>query len=175
MSNLSASVGDATNLEEIADRSFDIVLVFGPMYHLPPKEREMAMMESRRICKDGGIILYAYINKLGAYLHACLDETMKSRYPNKHANHCVLTEERDDILPDVFFYTMPEEMERAAMERGLTVLQNTGVDFVFSSNNVNAMTDEQYEDWTVVMDYMAGSRSCTGTSSHAILVCRNTI
>jgi len=63
MKNVSCQVGDATKLDGIADDSFDVVCCFGPMYHLPPDERELVFAECRRICKPGGVIAFAYINK----------------------------------------------------------------------------------------------------------------
>lgn len=173
LKNVNASVGDATSLPEINDNSFDIVLNFGPMYHLSQLERQKTILESKRICKDGGIILFAYINKIGAYLRACLDEKMKSRYPNKQANERVLVEGVDDIMPDIFFYTMPEDVEHEVMENGLTVLKNAGVSFDFNAGDVNIMTNEQYLSWREILDYMFESRSCTGASNHAVLACQN--
>lgn len=172
LSNLSASVGDAVCLPEIGDSAFDIVLVFGPMYHLPHEKRLKVISESKRICKAGGLILFAYTNKIGAYLRACIDENMKSNYPNKKANESILTQGTDDILTDVFFYTMPEEIERDALANGLTIVHNAGVDFTFNAGDVNNMSDEKYAAWTEVLDYMFKSRSCTGAGNHAVLVCR---
>ncbi len=63
ISNLSVSLGDATHLPQIQDETYDIVLVFGPMYHLPHDQREKVILESRRICKDGGLILILLTSK----------------------------------------------------------------------------------------------------------------
>jgi ubiquinone/menaquinone biosynthesis C-methylase UbiE len=63
INNITAMVGDATNLLGINENEFDVVLVFGPMYHLPPEERDMVFEESKRICKRDGIIMYAYQGK----------------------------------------------------------------------------------------------------------------
>lgn len=172
LSNVSASVGDATYLPEISDNSYDAVLVFGPMYHLPPKDRKKVVMESKRICKNGGIVLYAYINKIGAYLRGCIDEKLKANYPNKITGEIVLLQGRDDVMPELFFYTMPEDIERVALEQGLTIVQNAGVDFTFNASDINNMDDERYAAWTDVMDYMFESKSCAGVSNHAVLVCR---
>jgi len=172
LSHLSASVGDATNLPEIKNNYYDAVLVFGPMYHLPREDRQKVIQESKRICKTGGIILFAYINKVGAYLRACIDENLKSRYPNKKANESVLKQGVDDILPDVFFFTMPEEMESDVTENGLAVVNNAGVDFAFNASDINNMTDEKYTAWREIMDYMFTCKSCTGASNHTVLVCR---
>ncbi|MDL2217878.1 class I SAM-dependent methyltransferase [Christensenellaceae bacterium OttesenSCG-928-M15] len=172
LTNLSASVGDAANLSDIADRTYDVVLLFGPMYHLPKEERAKVIRESARICKRGGIIMFAYINKIGAYLRGCVDTALKDRYPNKRANELVLHQGVDDVMPDVFFFTMPEEIEADAAAAGLSKIRNAGVDFTFNASDINTMDDDKYTAWTEIMDTMFHSESCTGVSNHAVLVCR---
>ncbi len=143
------------------------------MYHLPQEERMKVIQESKRICRTGGHILFAYINKIGAYLRGCIDIDMKMKYPNKQTNELVLKQGIDDVLPDVFFFTMPEEIEHDASINGLTIIQNAGVDFTFNAHDINMMDDEKYAAWTEIMDYMFHSSSCTGVSNHAVLVCQN--
>lgn len=172
LGNITASVGDACNLADIADNTYDVVLVFGPMYHLPRAERVKAILESARICKSGGIIMFAYINKVGAYLGGCLDSEMKANYPNERANEMVLIHGTDDIMPDLFFFTMPEEMAADAASCGLSVVRSAGVDFKLNASDINAMDDEKYAAWVGVMDYMFECESCAGVSNHAVLVCR---
>jgi ubiquinone/menaquinone biosynthesis C-methylase UbiE len=64
--NIVTMTGDATNLASIDSNVYDVVLSLGPMYHLPPDERDLAFAEAKRICKNNGIIVFAYQNKLGA-------------------------------------------------------------------------------------------------------------
>lgn len=173
LAHVRASVGDAANLFDVEDDAFDAVLVFGPMYHLPRKERHRVIRESKRVCKSGGSILFAYINKIGAYMRACIDEDLKADYPNKKTNELVLMQGVDDILPNTFFYTMPEEIENDVTENGLSVVQNAGVDFTMNASDINKMDGEKFAAWTEIMDYMFKSASCTGVSCHAVLVCRN--
>jgi len=84
----------------------------------------------------------------------------------------VLIQGIDDVLPDVFFFTMPEEIEQDAAANGLTIVQNAGVDFTFNASDINNMPDEKYAAWIEVLDYMFKRKSCTGISNHAVLVCR---
>ncbi|MDP4093908.1 MAG: class I SAM-dependent methyltransferase [Bacillota bacterium] len=171
LTNVKAQAGDATNLTSIDDKAYDVVLVLGPMYHLPPEEREMVFEESKRICKENGIIIYAYINKVGAYLTGCF--LAPDAYPSKKANEFVLDKGKDDIHPDLFFLTMPEEIERIAKSHGISVLENVGIDFAFNTNIINAMSEEQLDAWMTLSDFMSTSRSCTGVSNHALLICKN--
>jgi ubiquinone/menaquinone biosynthesis C-methylase UbiE len=168
--NVSAQVGDATDLVNIADESFDVVLCLGPMYHLPPEERELIFDECKRICKIGGIIVFAYINKAGAYLKGVL--IAPDRYPNKKANEFILEKAVDDINPNLFFYNMPEEIASRARAHRLTVLKNIGVNFALQDKLINNMSDEQFEAWMELNDFLCRFESCTGLSIHALLICR---
>ncbi|MBO5341365.1 MAG: methyltransferase domain-containing protein [Lachnospiraceae bacterium] len=59
--NLTAIQGNATKLKKLEDNTFDVTLLFGPMYHLFGKEDKIkALTEAMRVTKQGGIILVAY-------------------------------------------------------------------------------------------------------------------
>ena len=49
--NITAEIGDATNLRNVENDEYDIVLVLGPMYHLPKNERNLVFLEAKRVCK----------------------------------------------------------------------------------------------------------------------------
>ncbi len=176
LTNVKAIVGDALNLEGIADGTFDVVCCFGPMYHLPPEERELVFGECKRVCKKSGIIAFAYINKIGVYVGACVHGGLRevSYYPNAKANKFVLEQSRDDLRSDTFFYTTPEEIEEAAKRHGLEKVKNLGTDFYITAHVIDRMPDEQFALYMPLADQMASHESCTGMSNHALLVCRKT-
>lgn len=62
-------------------------------------------------------------------------------------NECVLAQGVDDYFPDLFFYTMPEEIEEDAVGNGLRIIQNVGVDFSFNASDINKMADDKYQAW----------------------------
>ena len=56
--------GNAMNLKKFSDDSFDVTLLFGPMYHLhEEKDKLAALREAVRVTRPGGRILVAYIMK----------------------------------------------------------------------------------------------------------------
>lgn len=58
---VSIAQGDATHLDGIADESYDITLLLGPMYHLFDGESQMAALsEATRVTKRGGVVFAAY-------------------------------------------------------------------------------------------------------------------
>jgi SAM-dependent methyltransferase len=170
LENVKAIIGDAVSLNEIEDCRFDVVLALGPMYHLPKDERNSVLLECKRICRDGGIIILAYANKIGAYVNGCLQ--IPDKYPDKKLSHSVLKEGMSDEMPGLFYMTMPEEMESQAVTYGLRVLKHAGVDFVFNPEVINAMSDKQFDAWLDICDYMFDSPTCTGLSTHALIVCQ---
>ena len=48
-------LGNALDLSQFADESFDVVLNMGPLYHFPnPEDRDKVVKESMRVLKKGG-------------------------------------------------------------------------------------------------------------------------
>ena len=68
----SAHVGDARSLG-LPACTFDVVLLFGPLYHLPDeRDRLDALAEARRVLVPGGLLLSSYISRFAfttAYFH----------------------------------------------------------------------------------------------------------
>ncbi len=169
--NLACQVGDATDLRNLSDESFDVVLCLGPMYHLPPEERDLAFNECRRVCKTGGVLAFAYINKVGAYAGVCVSYE-PNIYPSALANENVLKRGYDDVNPNITFFTTPEEIESVAKRHSLQIIKNLATDFTVTMKIVDAMTDEQFELMKPLLDEMSSYASCTGMSNHALLVCK---
>ncbi len=60
-SSVKAMQGNALNLKKLANDTFDMTLLFGPMYHLFGFEDKItALLEAKRVTKPGGTILVAY-------------------------------------------------------------------------------------------------------------------
>ena len=61
-STVKAYQGNALKLKRFDDESFDIVLLFGPMYHLCRREDKVqALKEAVRVTKRGCVIFVAYV------------------------------------------------------------------------------------------------------------------
>ena len=59
--NISISQGNALDLNMLADNTFDITLLLGPMYHLyTDADKKRAISEALRVTKPGGIVFVAY-------------------------------------------------------------------------------------------------------------------
>ncbi|GAA1236248.1 hypothetical protein GCM10009665_28020 [Kitasatospora nipponensis] len=71
LAGVTATLGDARALAA-ADGSADVVLLLGPLYHLPEREdRLRALAEARRVLRPGGLVVAATINRF-AGVHDCV-------------------------------------------------------------------------------------------------------
>ena len=97
--NVKAYQGNALNLKRFGDESYDITLLFGPMYHLFTFEDKLkALSEAKRVTRTGGRILVAY----------CMNEYCVLTYAFKegHIKECM----RDDrLMPD--FHSISEKKD----------------------------------------------------------------
>lgn len=62
LKNFNCMVADALDLSMFEDKTFDLVLNLGPMYHLfHKKDKQRAVLETIRVAKKGAICMFAYI------------------------------------------------------------------------------------------------------------------
>lgn len=63
---VTAEVGDARTLD-VPDRSFDVVLLLGPLYHLTERQdRIAALREATRVARPGGLVAVAAISRFAS-------------------------------------------------------------------------------------------------------------
>ena len=61
-SSVKAYQGNALKLKRFADETFDLTLLFGPIYHLhSDADHIRALSEAKRVTKPGGYIMVAYV------------------------------------------------------------------------------------------------------------------
>lgn len=70
--------GNAIDLSRFQDETFDLVLLFGPMYHLIKKSEKLkALREAKRVTKKKGIIMVAYcMNEYCVITHGFKDNNI---------------------------------------------------------------------------------------------------
>ena len=71
--------GNALKLKKLKDNDYDLVILFGPMYHLISfEEKVQALKEAKRIVKPDGVIMVAYcMNDYAIIIHGFRDNHFK--------------------------------------------------------------------------------------------------
>lgn len=99
-SNVKAYQGNALKLKRFPDNEFDLVLVFGPMYHLYTFEDKVkALKEAKRVVKEDGVILVAY----------CMNEYSILTYGFKE-NHILEAIEQGKVTEDFHVRAEAEDL-----------------------------------------------------------------
>ena len=145
-SNVKAYQGTALNLKRFTDNTFDMTLVFGPMYHLYTLEdKRKALQEATRVTKPGGIILVAYcMNEYSIIMHGFRDDYIKESIRDGKVNEAFRVTPKPE---DLYDYMRLEDIE--AVNRGANVerIQIVAADGPanYMRQTLNAMDDETYE------------------------------
>ena len=172
LKNLQAFQGDALDLSRFADGTFDVTLVFGPMYHLyDKKDIHKALDEAIQVTKENGVILVAFLsvymvlydNYLNGSLITGIEENFTEDYQIKHFEEQLFT--GYDIL----------EFEELFAEKGTETITTVGVDSVLElaeGRRDFAMSDEEFEAFVKYHLATCEKRELLGSSSHLLYVCR---
>ena len=142
---LQAYQGDARKLKRFAEDTFDLTLLFGPMYHLYSFEDKLQeLMEAKRVTKPGGYILVAYLmNEYGVLTYgfkegnaiACIED---GRLDDNF--HCHSTEK--DLYDYVRLEDMKELRDAAGLEHVQTISADGPADYM--RRELNAMSEEMF-------------------------------
>ena len=74
---LSVEIGDARRLD-VPETTIDVVLLFGPLYHLTDRrDRIVALSEARRVLVPGGLLLTAHISRFASTCDGIQDGALR--------------------------------------------------------------------------------------------------
>ena len=118
-SKVDAYQGNALNLKRFKDDSFDISLLFGPMYHLLNDEDKIkALSEAKRVTKPGGLIYVAYImNEYAIVMYGIAENKLKECLEKSMLSDDFHTIPNEDSLYD---FVRIEDIDRFNREAGLS-------------------------------------------------------
>lgn len=92
-------LGNAKDLSKFNDNTYDLTLLFGPMYHLISyKDKLKALNEAKRITKKDGIIMIVYcMNDFALIKHGFIDKHILSCIKNKEIDkkYKIISNEKD--------------------------------------------------------------------------------
>ena len=156
--------GNAVDLSRYTDESFDVVLLFGPLYHLHGEaDRQKCIAEAKRVCKRDGTLCFSFIGHDMVFL----TELMWNQSYFSDGDYNKETFRLDDF-PFVFF-TVPEC--RAMLERGgIHILREVAADGVseLMEEKINAMDAENYAQYLRYHFYTCEKPEMLGRSNHLL-------
>lgn len=144
--DIPAFLGNATNLSMFDDNSFDIILLFGPMYHLISNEEKLkALSEAKRVLKDNGIIFISYcMNEYAIITHGFKENYIKDAINNKLVDNTFQIISKDnDLYSYVRLDTINELNNKSNLIRIKIISQDGASEYL--KKEINKMDDETFK------------------------------
>lgn len=168
-SAVKAMQGNALKLKRLGDNTFDVTLLFGPMYHLFTKEDKCrALSEAKRVTKEGGYIFVAYVmNEYSVITYA---------FKERHIMECMengrLTDTYETIsdAEDLYDYVRIEEIDALNQTVGLKREK------IFSPDGpanyirpfLNNLSDEEFEQFISYQTAVCERADLIGAGAHTV-------
>ena len=161
-----AKQGNALNLK-FKDETFDIALLFGPVYHLFSYEDKLkAILEAKRVVKKGGYILIMYLTNeyaviTYAFKEGNLEECLKTGKLTKDFE--VKTSEED-----LYSYDRLEKINKLATDANLERYKIIGVDGAtdYIRPVINKLSEKDFEIYISYQMSICERPELLGASSH---------
>jgi ubiquinone/menaquinone biosynthesis C-methylase UbiE len=172
-STVKAMQGTALDLSRFADNTFDMTLVFGPMYHLYKYEDKVkALEEARRVTKVGGVILVAYImNEYSVITHGFKGNNIKECLDNgKLTEDFHVVSEPEDLYDYVRIEDINKFNEEARLQRIKLIAADGPANYM--RQVLNAMDEETFKLFIEYHLTTCERPELLGASSHTLDILR---
>lgn len=175
-SSVKAYQGNALKLKRFEEESFDLTLLFGPMYHLFSYEDKMqALKEAKRVTKPGGIIMVAYcMNEYGVLTYA---------FKERHILECVednrLTDDFKTIsgMENLYDYMRVEEIDKLVEDSNLSRVKILSPDGPanYMRPFLNQLSEEEFDHFVRYQMATCERADLIGAGAHTLDILRKNV
>ncbi|WDV45924.1 methyltransferase domain-containing protein [Clostridiaceae bacterium M8S5] len=167
--NLTINTGDATDLKDYIDKSYDIVLCMGPIYHIKSLELKIkCITQCLKVLKNGGILAIAFINKHAGIVNEFArnkntinDDNIFETFNNHNEECCFTFTQADDIRNIMNTFDVTE----------IKCVATDGIGYMMK-NVINSYTEDEYQKWLRFHISTCEKTDLIGYSLHGLMIYR---
>ena len=162
-------LGNAKDLSMIKDNTYNLTLLFGPMYHLISKEEKIqALKEAKRITKKDGIIMIAYcMNDYAIITHGFIDNNIKESLKAKEINEAFhVTPKPTDLYSRLTLEEINELNKITNLKRIKIISPDGPANYIRQA--LNKMDDETFDLYIKYHLSTCEKKELLGASSHVL-------
>lgn len=165
--NIKLIHGNATNLSMLEDNSFDVILIFGPMYHLISTEEKLKCLnEAKRVLKKNGTILVSYImNDYAIIRHGFKDRHILEETAKIDESFHIISKE-DDLYSYVRLDDIDNLNKLANLKRIKIISQDTISNYM--REYINKLNDKEFELFIKFQLSICERYEMLGLSTHVV-------
>lgn len=145
-SNAKVIQGNALDLSMYDENTFDVTLLFGPMYHLLKEEEKIkALSEAKRVTKKGGKILISYyMNDYAIITYGFIKKNIKECIDNKQVDESF---HMLNLKDDLYSMVRIEDIDKYNSILGLKRIKIIASDGPSNYLRVtlNSLSEEEYQ------------------------------
>lgn len=160
--------GNALDLSRYEDHSFDVVLLFGPLYHLhDDRDKLQCIAEARRVCRKDGMIFFAFLSNDPVIL------TMQQEHSD-YLLEGAYDKETFRLQDFPFVFHTVERCREILQEAGISVVHEVASDGVSEllKDRINRMDERTYQQYLRYHFYLCEKKECIGMSNHLLFAGR---
>ncbi len=167
--NVNCWPGNALDLSFLKDRTFDIVLLFGPLYHLHSKEERLKAFEQAALhTKKGGFIFASYLTNEYSIIEYCFKKgkILECLVQGLVTEDFHTVESQDQL----YSYFRLEDITSLAKEAGLESVKLFASDGPadYMRQTLNAMSEEEFDIFLKYHLATCERAELLGASSHIV-------
>jgi len=158
--------GNALDLSRYPDEAFDIVLLFGPLYHLQnDADKQTCIREAKRVCKKNGKIFFAYISNDFVFL-------TEFSYSEDYFTAGNYDKETFRLENFPFVFHTVEDCRKMLREAGVHILHEVAADGASEllAERIDRMDEENYEQYLRYHFYICEKPELLGMTNHLLFV-----
>lgn len=162
--------GDARDLSFIADESYDLTLLLGPMYHLfTAEDQQKALSEALRVTKRGGILMAAYCGNEATLVQYCFGRGMLKEEKYQKLIDPVTFKAASDPA-ELFELYRREDIDDLMARFATTRLHYVGTDMAtnYMRDVIDQMDDEFFGMYLRYHFAICERPDCVGVSHHIL-------
>ncbi len=161
--------GNALDLNMFSDSTFNVVLLFGPMYHLLKREEKIkALSEAKRVCKDNGYIITSYyMNEYAIITYGFMKNNIREALENKQIdeNFHMLNLD-DDLYSMVRLEDINSFNEELRLKREKIIASDGASNYI--RPYLNKLSEEDYELFIKYQLSICEREDLLGASTHLV-------
>lgn len=165
--NIKCFQGNALDLSKFKDDSFDITILFGPMYHLIGVDNKIkALNEAKRITKKNGYIFISYcMNEYAVITHGFKDGFILSEL-NKIDKHFKILSNEDDLYSYVRLEDINYLKKKLSLKRVKIISQDGPTEYL--KKEINNMDEETFDIFLNYHFSICERKELLGSSRHIL-------
>lgn len=167
--HLKTILGNALDLSMIKDNTYDIVLLFGPMYHLKKRSDQIkALAEAKRVTKKEGIIFVSYcMNDYAIITHGFIEGNIQENIQNQQIDQEFKILENGNPLYDYVRIEDINEINKTTKLKRIQIVSSDGMTN-YIRGTLNKMSKESFNIYLKYHLSICERKDFLGVSTHLL-------